>query len=206
TPFFCVHGIGGEVLHYALLSRLMGNERPFFGITAPELKDARDILDSIETMAALYVKAILDHQPAGPYLIGGLSLGATIAYEVAQQLVQRGHQVGFLALMDQHRRGWALDVSNVVPTGGNFVRNLAPWLRHDVAHHGVRELRNNIRRKLLRWIRYLGRFGQKPLEPDVSIVLDLSRYAPDRHELFRVLYAALLAYRPKTWLGRAVVF
>ena len=206
TPFFCVHGIGGEVLHYTLLARLMGNERPFFGIKAPNLEDAKDILGTIETTAARYVKAILDHQPAGPYLIGGLSLGATIAYEIAQQLAQRGHKVGFLALMDQRRKGWALEFSNVVPTAVNFVRNIAPWLRHDVAHHGVREFRRNVRRKLLMWIRYLSRFGKVPLEPDVSIVLDLSRYAPDRHELFRVLYAALLAYRPKTYRGRAVVF
>jgi len=42
TPFFCVHGIGGEVLNYTLLARAIGNERPFFGIKAPDVLRAAE--------------------------------------------------------------------------------------------------------------------------------------------------------------------
>ena len=205
-PFFCVHGIGGEVLNYGLLARHMGTERPFFGIKAPDLRVAKDILSTIEATARFYVEAILARQPVGPYFIGGVSLGATIAYEIALQLARRGHRVGLLALIDQRRKGWTLEFSNVVPTAVNFLRNIAPWLRHDFAYHGVGEVRKNILRKLTVWLRRLSRGGKRSPEPDISVILDLSRYAPDRHDLFRVLYAALLAYRPKNYRGRVVVF
>ncbi len=206
TPFYCVHGIGGEVLQYSLLARHMGTERPFFGIKAPDLRVAKDVLSTIEATARLYVDAILAHQPIGPYFIGGQSLGATIAYEMALQLTQRGHRVGLLALIDQRRKGWALEFSNVAPTAVNFLRNIAPWLRHDVAYHGPGEVWKNIRRKLMAWMRRLSRGGRPSPEPDISVILDLSRYLPDSHDLFRVLYAAMLAYRPEHYRGRAVVF
>jgi len=67
-------------------------------------------------------------------------------------------------------------------------------------------VRKNILRKLTVWLRRLSRGGKRSPEPDISVILDLSRYAPDRHDLFRVLYAALLAYRPKNYRGRVVVF
>ena len=111
-----------------------------------------------------------------------------------------------LALIDQRRRGWTLEFSNVVPTAVNFLRNIAPWLRHDFAYHGMGEVRKNILRKLTVWLCRLSRGGKRSPEPDISVILDLSRYAPDRHDLFRVLYAALLAYRPKNYRGRVVVF
>jgi thioesterase domain-containing protein len=56
------------------------------------------------------------------------------------------------------------------------------------------------------WIRRLSRGGKAPPEPDLAVFLDLSRYLPDLYDLFRVLYAALLAYRPEHYRGRTVVF
>jgi hypothetical protein len=68
------------------------------------------------------------------------------------------------------------------------------------------EVQRNIRRKLGVWIRRLSRGGKAPPEPDLAVFLDLSRYLPDLYDLFRVLYAALLAYRPEHYHGRTVVF
>src|SRR5262249_5900443 len=81
-------------------------------------------------------------------------------------------------------------------------------LRYDAVYHGPRELSNNVRRKLVVWTRRSVRRGRGPgpSQPDVSAILDLSRYAPDRYDLFRVVYAALLAHRPGTNQGPAVVF
>ena len=31
-PFFCVHGIGGDVMHLHRLAVHMGTDRPFFGL------------------------------------------------------------------------------------------------------------------------------------------------------------------------------
>src|SRR5262249_36501747 len=54
----------------------------------------------IEDMAAHYLQEISTLQPAGPYYLGGLSSGGTIAFEMAQQLRRRGQSVALLVLFD----------------------------------------------------------------------------------------------------------
>ena len=64
-PFFCVHGIGGDVLHLHRLAVHMGPKRPVFGLRRRP-QDA--VGESISRTAARYVAAILDRQSNGPYL------------------------------------------------------------------------------------------------------------------------------------------
>lgn len=58
-------------------------------------------------MAAHYIKEMRELQPNGPYFIGGRSLGGMVAFEMAQQLRERGEQVGLLALLDTYPSGYA---------------------------------------------------------------------------------------------------
>ncbi len=51
-------------------------------------------------MAALYLGEMKSVQPAGPYSLGGWSLGGLIAWEMARQLEERGEEVALLALLD----------------------------------------------------------------------------------------------------------
>ncbi|WP_430539136.1 alpha/beta fold hydrolase [Lysobacter enzymogenes] len=105
-PLFFVHPAGGNVLCYADLAKRLGGQRPFYGLQS-SFSDPAAPLDRIEDMAARYLDAILAVQPAGPYLLGGWSMGAIVAYEIAQQLLRRGQQVALLALLDHRvpRRG-----------------------------------------------------------------------------------------------------
>ncbi len=99
-PFFCFHGAGGNVLSYRKLSQYLGVDQPFYGLQAQGLDGGARPLESIEEMAALYVKEIRKVQPRGPYLLGGYCMGGTIAYEVARQLQSSGEAVALLALCD----------------------------------------------------------------------------------------------------------
>jgi phthiocerol/phenolphthiocerol synthesis type-I polyketide synthase E len=99
-PFFCMHGAGGNVLIYRELSKLLGDDQPFYGLQSQGLDGEAPPLTKIEDMAALYVKEIRRVRPSGPYLVGGYCLGGTIAYEVAQQLSAQGQEVSLLALFD----------------------------------------------------------------------------------------------------------
>jgi thioesterase domain-containing protein len=56
-------------------------------------------------MASYYITQIRSVQPEGPYLLGGYSLGGLIAYEMAQQLSERSHEVGMVALLDTYPNG-----------------------------------------------------------------------------------------------------
>ena len=64
-PFFCVHGIGGDVVHLHRLAVHMGNDRPFLGLR--RTADSR-LTDTIDQIAARYIDAMLVHQAGRPLL------------------------------------------------------------------------------------------------------------------------------------------
>jgi thioesterase domain-containing protein/acyl carrier protein len=105
-PFFCVHAVGGNVLEYYDLARCLGADQPFYGLQSLGLDQRHAPQTRIEDMAAHYVEEIRRFQPAGPYFIGGRSLGGIIAYEMARQLKAAGQQVGLLALLDSYPVGY----------------------------------------------------------------------------------------------------
>jgi amino acid adenylation domain-containing protein len=110
-PFFCVHPLGGHVLRFYELARRLGPEQPFYGIQGRDIADVGDDYESIEQMAEVYVKALRETQPAGPYHLGGYSFGSFVAFEMAQQLVRSGEEVALLFLLDT----WAPAVLHLLP-------------------------------------------------------------------------------------------
>ncbi len=101
-PFFCVHGIGGNVLGFHDLSRRLGLSQPFYGLQARGLDGAIAPHTRVEDMAAHYVKEVRHLRPQGPYFLGGLSFGGAVALEMARQLQAHGQEVGLLALFDTY--------------------------------------------------------------------------------------------------------
>jgi amino acid adenylation domain-containing protein len=99
-PFFCVHAVGGNVLSYFELARALGRDQPFYGLQARGLNEGEDPLESIEEMAALYIREMRTIQPEGPYRLGGWSFGGVVAFEMAQQLRAAGQEVELLVLLD----------------------------------------------------------------------------------------------------------
>ncbi len=53
----------------------------------------------MSAIARVYVDAIRAYQPAGPYFIGGWCVWGVVAFEVAQQLIEAGEEVGLLVLL-----------------------------------------------------------------------------------------------------------
>lgn len=101
-PFFCVHGVGGNVLGFRDLVRHLGDDQPFYALQPQGLDGKQECLTSVPDMAARYLKEIRRVQPEGPYRIGGYSFGGLVAYEMAQRLEAQGEQVALLALFDTY--------------------------------------------------------------------------------------------------------
>ncbi len=99
-PFFCVHGAGGNVMVFSVLSDYLGLDQPFYGLQEQGVDGNSEPLDRIEDMAALYIKEIREVYPHGPYLLGGFSMGGEVAFEMAQQLIAAGEEVRLLVLFD----------------------------------------------------------------------------------------------------------
>ncbi len=114
-PFFCVHGVGGNILNFRPLSKHLGNDQPFYALQARGLGGQQTPLTRIEEMAALYVDEIRKVQRHGPYHLGGLSFGGVVAFEMAQQLRREGEQVALVALFDTAPVGY----SGVAPKAAN---------------------------------------------------------------------------------------
>ena len=106
-PFFCVHALGGNVLEYYDLAHYLGKAQPFYGLQSAGLDGKHAAHTRVEDMAAHYIKEMRELQPAGPYFIGGRSLGGMIAFEMARQLRAQGQEVGLLALLDTYPSGYA---------------------------------------------------------------------------------------------------
>jgi len=104
TPLFCVHGLGGEVLGYRPLARLVGPERPVYGLQRVENGAAERF--RLERIAAEYLDEVRSLRPRGPYLLAGLSFGGMLALEMARQLRDQGESVPFLGLFDTWAPGY----------------------------------------------------------------------------------------------------
>jgi aspartate racemase len=99
-PLFLVHPAGGHVFPYVHLAQLLGSDQPCYGLQARGVEDGQDPHARIEDMAAHYIQALQTVQPAGPYVLGGWSMGGVVAFEMAQQLHAQGQRVALLALLD----------------------------------------------------------------------------------------------------------
>ncbi len=83
------------------VAEALGPDQPFLGLTL----DAQDVAElggtaDLPAIAARLVRALLDHQPRGPYRLGGLCNMGILAFEVATQLRAAGHEVAGLVLLD----------------------------------------------------------------------------------------------------------
>jgi FkbH-like protein len=100
-PFYCVHGVGGNILEFMDLARHVHAEQPFYGIQAIGLSGtAARKKFTIEEMAQHYLLEIREFQPEGPYYLGGSSLGGWVAFEMARQLTAAAQSVGLIAMFD----------------------------------------------------------------------------------------------------------
>ncbi|MBA2964701.1 MULTISPECIES: type I polyketide synthase [Ramlibacter] len=99
-PLFCVHGAGGNVLNFKVISDRLGPQQPFYGLQAQGVDGRLPPLSTIEDMAAQYVEAIRAVDPTGPYRLAGYSAGGVIAYEMAQQLRRDGARVETILMID----------------------------------------------------------------------------------------------------------
>jgi thioesterase domain-containing protein/NAD(P)-dependent dehydrogenase (short-subunit alcohol dehydrogenase family)/acyl carrier protein len=86
------------------LALAMGRTRPVYGLQPPGADDRREILYSVEELAARYVAEVRAVQPRGPYFLGGYSGGGVAAFEMARQLTAAGEQVAFLGFIDSFSR------------------------------------------------------------------------------------------------------
>jgi len=119
--FYCIHPSDGNVLCYASLAAALNKDYPFYALQAQGLNGIEEPMKSVEAMAEAYIRVIKQHQPNGPYCLGGWSAGGVIAFEMAVQLKLEGEKVHLL-LIDSYFPG--LDEKNNSVNSDSIIREL----------------------------------------------------------------------------------
>lgn len=189
-PLFCVHGAGGNVLNFKVISDRLGTDQPFYGLQAQGVDGKLPPLTTVEAMATQYVDAIRTVDPIGPYRLAGYSAGGVIAFEMAQQLRRGGAEVALLAMIDTLAPTAA---SRKVPLWEKLwlmrhwsLQFALDWPSRRRRHHEMTENYQLALEKLKRG---------EALPPELV----------DFH-LFRNFVAAQALYKPATYTGSAVLF
>ena len=100
VPLYCVHGAGGNVLNFKIISERLGPQQAFYGLQAQGVDGRLPPLTSVEEMATQYLEAIRAVHPHGPYQLAGYSAGGVIALEMAARLKREKEEVPLLAMID----------------------------------------------------------------------------------------------------------
>jgi amino acid adenylation domain-containing protein len=197
-PLFVVHPVGGDVFAYVELARKLGADRPVYGLQA--VAEGNGHQPGMEELAAQYLAAVREVQPEGPYLLAGWSLGAVIAYEMAQQIESSGGTVALLAMIDPSSpadgRSEGIDDSSLL---AGFAADLVRLSGRPVPFGQEVLAGLDVDTGLDRLVE-LGR-GEGVLPPDV----DKPRLR-ERFDLFGRHVKALQSYVPRPYGGRVALF
>ncbi len=142
SPLFLIASAGGTLGVYQKLAGALTTDREVIGIRDPFVWGQRDPTEGFQRWVGLYLDAIRERQPSGPYFIGAYSAGGAWGLEIARQLQEQGQEVPLLALIDplaldrrnKWRYGhWALQATWMGPVFREIVKLVgrlrAPFLR-----------------------------------------------------------------------------
>jgi len=102
TPVFCIPGIGGDVLWFAQLARLLSQAHPVYGFQARGFDGKAEPFDSVAEMATQFIAEIHARFSHGPYAIVGTCIGGLVAYEMAQRLAAENESVTLVIMNSWH--------------------------------------------------------------------------------------------------------
>jgi amino acid adenylation domain-containing protein/FkbH-like protein len=209
-PLFLVHGAGGGMFWgYVNLARRLGPDQPVFGLSSRGL-DGRAEFDTIEEMAAQYVRDLRVVQPRGPYNLGGYCFGGNVAYEMARQLESQGETVALLALLNCAPPNSRYMRVRWTPLWcARFFRNLFYWADY------CRQWTAPQRRDFLRWkctrlkhwlARQLGMEPSPVPQVEADNLIDLSSLPEQQRDLWKAHICALMKFHPQPYAGQVHLF
>jgi hypothetical protein len=156
-PLFFLHGdwVGGGFYCHRLAQHL-GGDQPFYALPPFHMPEDEPRISTMQQIAAWHRGTLRAQFPKGPYVLGGYCIGATVANELARQLILEGETVTHLFLIDPPL--W----------GGVWLRGLWPWVE------AIGDLRNwSLERKIDcfdRNVVALSRWLKKPLSAKLATV------------------------------------
>ena len=100
TPMFFVHTANTGAEAYVPLVQKLPPDQPFYAVEPHNIFSGEAPIRGIKKLAKRYVRYISKVNPDGPYILGGWSFGAVVAYEMAVLLHGAGKRVEHVFLLD----------------------------------------------------------------------------------------------------------
>jgi thioesterase domain-containing protein len=188
-PFFAIPGHNGDVFCYVHLARHLGDDQPFYALQPPGLDGTQAPAETIEALAAHFVRELRRFAPRGPYLLGGFCLGGSVAFETARQLREQGQDVRLLALL-----------GSPCPTSFRPLNRTRAATKELIGRFGLHV--RLLMRSPGQHLRHLAVNLRKRVRLD-----DVAKGAPDavssyRQRVERAAVSAVRAYSPRPFEGR----
>src|SRR5579863_709617 len=206
-PFYCIHPLGGDVASYRQFVTALGPHQRIYGIQATKPVLHSNLTDSIELLAQHHVNLLRSFQPHGPLVLGGWSVGAAIALEMARQLQALGRPVSLLVILD----GLLANVRGGIQVWDpryywRLLSNVPKWIANDLI-----EERQNITRRARARLRAILRIADRqgkiiPTGHEIDSFVDTSGWLAEQVSFARKLYAANEAYVPRSYDGAVIVY
>lgn len=99
-PLYFVHGRNGEVIFVRPIADLLDSDQPVFALRYPRDHETWPRPATIEGIAAAYAGLLRTRHGDGPFHLGGYSLGAVLALEMAHQVKMQGGVIDSLTMVD----------------------------------------------------------------------------------------------------------
>jgi aspartate racemase len=223
-PLFFFHGdLNGGGFYCRELARHLGPEQPVT-VIHPLGLDHGQVPGTIEAMAAVHLAQIRSLQPHGPYFIGGYCNGALTAYEVARTLAAAGEAVEPVVLIaaaaDRRLRRIRRLVDRIACSLGMQEDEAARYfgrLRYLVDRFAAADLNRKAMLGLGGLATFAGEilaratgarpspFTRTPIPEDAGAAVRI-RDGLLGEETYARYFTAVMAYVPRPFAGRLVVF
>jgi aspartate racemase len=196
SPFFL---LGGSFF-YRSLAQHLGIHQPALVVNFDaSIIDRLHAPYTFEELAGYMAQAIREHQPQGPYFVGGFCDYGLIAYETARQLLNQGHQVALLALFDACNPAYLRRRSNGHGSG-------ISWSR--VVFH-LKKLRQQSSAEAYRFIEVrLRQLWRTLLSQPSELPVGIQSRGSTGHPVYLepIILSALETYDPKPYAGQVAIF
>jgi thioesterase domain-containing protein len=211
SAFYCVHSIMGMATDFRHMARMLGPAQRFYGIQAPTAKRNADFAKSIEAISQYYVDQLSQFQPEGGIILGGHSVGAVIALEMAQQLRARGRDVDLVVVFDGELFNTGTEISSRNPLYWlRLMVNLPLWIRDFLlVEFTFAAFCQTVFRKVVAASKKIrGRLTPGGLSTGHAVegFVDIKNATPDHVAFMKTLYETQFQYMPKQYPGRVVVY
>lgn len=177
-PMFFVHTANTGAEAYVPLVKKLPADQPFYAVEPHNIFSEEAPIRGVKNLAKQYVRYISKVNSTGPYILGGWSFGALVAYEMAVLLRAQGKRVERVFLLDP-----------II----NHTEDEKELVRHLLNTSFFQGYLNND--PLFLRFKQLG-FMDKLIENNKNIMEDVFNYTPSRYDGSVTLFKAMRLEAP----------